>query len=56
MPYTAPGLPALAEQSSDRVHPTWGGADSGSWGIDHGTWPVLVPALPDESIPSRSSV
>jgi 4,5-DOPA dioxygenase extradiol len=49
--YPAPGLPGLAEEVSDVVHPTWVGADVDSWGIDHGTWSVLVHAFPDASIP-----
>jgi len=49
--YPAPGLPALAEEISDAVQPTWVGADVDSWGIDHGTWSVLVHAFPDASIP-----
>jgi 4,5-DOPA dioxygenase extradiol len=49
--YPAPGLPALAEEVSDVVHPSWVGADADSWGIDHGTWSVLVHAFPDASIP-----
>lgn len=49
--YPAPGLPELATEVSDVVHPTWVGADVDSWGIDHGTWSVLVHAFPDANIP-----
>jgi 4,5-DOPA dioxygenase extradiol len=49
--YPAPGLPELAAEVSDVVHPTWVGSDVDSWGIDHGTWSVLVHAFPDASIP-----
>ncbi len=49
--YPAPGLPELAAEISDVVEPTWVGADHDSWGIDHGTWSVLVHAFPDASIP-----
>lgn len=49
--YPAPGLPDLAEEVAEVVHPTWVGADVDSWGIDHGTWSVLVHAFPDASIP-----
>src|SRR5919112_3496436 len=49
--YPAPGLPELAQEVSDAVSPTWVGADVDSWGIDHGTWSVLVHAFPDAEIP-----
>jgi 4,5-DOPA dioxygenase extradiol len=49
--YPAPGLPDLAAEVSDLAHPTWVGADVDSWGIDHGTWSVLVHAFPAASIP-----
>ena len=44
-------MPDLAAEISDVVEPTWVGADVDSWGIDHGTWSVLVHAFPDASIP-----
>jgi 4,5-DOPA dioxygenase extradiol len=49
--YPAPGLPTLVEEISDIVKPTWVGADIDSWGIDHGTWSVLVHAFPEADIP-----
>jgi 4,5-DOPA dioxygenase extradiol len=49
--YPAPGLPELAQEVADAVHPQWLGRDLDSWGIDHGTWSVLVHAFPDASIP-----
>ena len=49
--YPAPGLPELAEEVADVVSPDRVGADLDGWGIDHGTWGVLVHAFPDADIP-----
>jgi 4,5-DOPA dioxygenase extradiol len=49
--YPAPGAPDIAGEVADVVAPCWVGADLDSWGIDHGTWSVLVHAFPDADIP-----
>src|SRR3954454_19514909 len=49
--YPAPGDPALAEEPAEVVKPTWVGQDRDSWGLDHGTWSVLVHAFPKADIP-----
>ena len=50
--YPAPGLPQLAEEVADTVSPDFVvGADRDAWGLDHGTWSVLVHAFPDADIP-----
>lgn len=49
--YPAPGDPALAEEIADVVKPTHVGLDRDSWGLDHGTWSVLVHAFPNADIP-----
>ena len=49
--YPAPGLPELAEEVADAVSPDRVGADLDGWGLDHGTWGVLVHAFPAADIP-----
>jgi 4,5-DOPA dioxygenase extradiol len=51
MQYPAPGSRDLAEEIAEVVKPTWVGSDLDSWGLDHGTWSVLVHMFPDADIP-----
>jgi 4,5-DOPA dioxygenase extradiol len=49
--YPAPGAPDVAGEVAEVVKPTWVGLDADSWGLDHGTWSVLVHAFPAADIP-----
>jgi 4,5-DOPA dioxygenase extradiol len=49
--YPAPGLPGLVDEIAEIVAPTWVGPDVDMWGLDHGTWSILIHALPDADIP-----
>lgn len=49
--YPAPGDTGLAAEVADIAEPTWVGMDHDSWGLDHGTWSVLVHAFPDAAVP-----
>ena len=49
--YPAPGLPGLAEEVAELAKPDHVGADVDGWGLDHGTWSVLVHAFPGADIP-----
>jgi len=49
--YPAPGDPDLAQEVAELTQPTHVGLDHDSWGLDHGTWSVLVHAFPKADIP-----
>jgi len=49
--YPAPGAPSLVSTLQELVAPVWLQSDTGQWGLDHGTWAVLVHMFPDADIP-----
>jgi 4,5-DOPA dioxygenase extradiol len=49
--YPAPGSPAIAAEIAEVVKPRWLGLDVDGWGLDHGTWSVLVHAFPRADVP-----
>ncbi|MET0344489.1 MAG: 4,5-DOPA dioxygenase extradiol [Polyangiales bacterium] len=49
--YDAPGDPALAAEVAALLAPTQVGLDRDAWGLDHGTWSVLVHAFPGADVP-----
>ena len=49
--YPAPGDPALARRVAELLAPRPVALDEGEWGLDHGTWSVLVKAYPQADIP-----
>src|SRR5690348_11596061 len=49
--YPAPGDPALARRIAELLSPTPVALDEGQWGLDHGTWSVLVKIYPEADIP-----
>lgn len=56
MQYPAPGAPQVARQLAQELHDpaqpqTPLGLDPEEWGLDHGTWSVLLPMFPQARIP-----
>lgn len=49
--YPAPGSAELCAAVAKAADPLWIGDDRDTWGLDHGTWSVLVHAYPDANVP-----
>lgn len=49
--YPAPGDPTLAQRVGDLLAPAAVLGDRSAWGLDHGTWSVLIKAYPGADIP-----
>ena len=49
--YPAPGAPELAARVRDLLAPVPVALDQGQWGLDHGTWSVLLKAYPEADVP-----
>jgi len=49
--YPAPGLPDLAQEIVELSRPLRVEVDRDSWGLDHGSWAVLIHVFPDASVP-----
>lgn len=48
--YPAPGAPELA-MDTKKLLEKWQAHEDHTWGLDHGTWSVLMPMYPQASIP-----
>ena len=49
--YPAPGDPGLAREIAALVAPSYVGLDADSWGLDHGSWSILVHMYPAADLP-----
>ena len=49
--YPAPGDPVLANRVAELLKPADVVEDSESWGLDHGTWSVLIHVFPEADVP-----